>query len=299
MNYRLLAVTCGLLPMAANAQFISVEKYASGYQTDASTVTVDGYYFKASIDSDVAGASSATVSAGSGVLTTPAPLTSVNGELQYVSSKYASGSALSTTSDYPNSTTYTVRINNTTDVAIPGPGPSTFSSYLPNQVQFSISGVTGTWSTYFDSFLGANVGVFTFDPTGVTSFTVSTNTFSVATAGDAHVTDLTVWRTSGSVLFDSADQFNPLSQSVTFYTTGHSGDVLIAPGDSFDIEGTFSNGYGVGAAEYGTGNQKAFVESTKTYFQIQASAIPEPSTYALLIGFYALANAATCRRRRA
>ena len=309
---RLPLLITGLLAATTNALaieyfFISLEQ--NNAQTNAAEVTERNHEFYATVEGT--GFPYGTVSVNGG----PEHTLVDEGDFLEYSQTFSSESALTTFA--PLGGTYTLggyndNIPSATPINITGPGGA-FADRLPTAPRFTISGVTGTWSTVLD---GNNlpVGIFTFDPTSVTSFTVTLNAFDTPTDGAFYGGFASVGSVNGNV-YSEIDEAgsgpdalpgSPTTTTLTF-TKGLAdnagdGDPLtygFVDGNTFELEGGFFNIVSLTETGLGDGSEKGFIFGNTTSFLLKAdsSAIPEPSSYAALIGGLALAGALLRRRR--
>lgn len=279
--------------VAANAQIISVALEDRHVQTGADSTALTGFHFYATVE-QVEGVTSATVHASSGALTTPTALDVEDDFLEIEETRGTLGSAIA---DFPLSASYTIAASGPTSgsVTINGPG-GFFSQLVPDRPVFTIDGVSGTWSN----------GVFSFDPTGVTSFTVTINNYGTSTPGGHYAYYLMAegMGVSGEVDDGPLTDDTPFSPPTFTFTNGLAADgdddedntFGFTAGSNFFMEAGFFNIIGLTASGLGEA-QQAFVAGSTTYFSLQA--IPEPSTYAAIFGALALVGVAIHRRRRA
>lgn len=293
----------------ASDSLITVALEQHNYQTGAATVAVEpnGYVTYASVE-NIPSVTSATLSINAGGATS-IPLEDSNFyELQ---NSYATSGAL--TAAYPTNATYTFNITSSSPGSAPsgsttitGPG-GTFAGNLPVTPLFSFGGVSGTWS------LQGNVGVFTFNPASVTSFTISLTAYNATNKGGYYGSYVDVSDVNNSYTeVDEAGEGPTSDATASTATTltftkdlaanGGDADPLtygFVSGSSYYIEGGLFNVFNLDNTTLtnGAGIQQAFVFGQTTGFILQA--IPEPSTYAQLVGGFAVIAACALRRRRA
>lgn len=287
-----------ILPVAISAQLtplVTVALEDRHIQTGDSTTSLAGYHFFATVE-DIAGVTSATVQGSSGVLSSPTNMPDEGDYLEYEATRATLGAA---TTAFPLSANYTIVASGSTSgsVVINGTADA-FADLVPANPVFTINGVSGTWSG----------STFSFNPVGVTSFTVTINNYVTTTPGGHYAYYM---EANHSLGFSDEVSAGPLTDATSFtaptftFTNGAAvdgGDVGnsstygFSAGSSFDLEAGFFNVLGLADSGLGVG-QKAFVIGTTTSFTLQA--IPEPSTYAAIFGALALAGAAIHRRRRA
>jgi hypothetical protein len=293
--------------------------YADGYvfvileqknaQTSESGTEVRDYMGSVMVEG-IAEATAATVSLNSG---TPEPLASDGDVLEY---REPISSELELTTNFPLNGTYTVNVTGTPNATstLTGPGGS-FADLRPANPVFTLGGVTGTWSTVLDE-NNLPVGIFTFDPTGVTSFTVTLNAFVAGTPGGHYGGYASVGLIDGET-YNFVDEVGygpeeiPETPGTTVFTftkgepadggDGNSFTYGFVDGDFLELEGGFFNVIGLSDSGLGDGSEKGFVFGSVTTLLLKAdstSAIPEPSSYATLVGCFALAGALLRRRQR-
>jgi hypothetical protein len=276
---------------AAHGQFVTVALENHNLQNGANTTAPDGTVFYATVE-DVAGVTGATVSATAGTLTTPAGLAD-DGDYFELEENRANIPTLLT--DFPLGATYTINTTGLTGTAtITGPGGS-YADYAPVVPKFTISGATGVWSN----------GHIALNPTS--SFSITLNNYSVTNSGGNYAWYLNVGDSSdgytelGEVSGDSGTYVAP-----TFtFTAGaplDGGDADLTTygftaGSQFYFEAGFFNIIGLTNSAI-AGAQQAFVAGSTTGFSMTTSAIPEPSTYAAILGGLALVGVALHRRRQ-
>lgn len=269
-------------------------------QTGATTTTANGFKFFAAAE-DVDGVTGGTVTATAGTFVTPTALPNVQGSLYEYESTPASAGALITA--YPLDATYTFNLTGGSGgpVVIAGPG-GTLAERTAAAPLFTFSGITGVWSG----------STFTFDPTGVTSFSVTLAGFDVSIPGSLYSTYISVADVSGS--------YNQI---------GEASSGVVAPGSYADPVLTFTQGLALNGGDgddntygfvdgsqikleagqfnvidpidagFGDGSIAGFTFGSVTSFTlIAASPVPEPSTYAALLGGAALLSTAVRRRRQ-
>lgn len=219
----------------------------------------------------------------------------------------------------PQGGTYVHRIeidNNFTDVTIQAPNVD-YLSAIPINPIFTFSGVTGVWAPNPYSPDGGSA--FYFDPTGVTSFTVTMNAYALlagdsGVAGEHFVSELLMRLDSGdpdsdfeAVGLGFHEQGDPTSELTLTFTQGvppdggeGSGDLEFgfSAGDSYEFEGEFVNIFGLAESDALDDVYHAFIFQTVTNMTFVASEVPEPSAYALLVGLSAIGLALFRRHRR-
>lgn len=312
-----IAASLTLIATAANAQLTLISLEQHHRQTSNSTTSVAGYSFYATAEGfDTV--TSATVTATAGSLSgTDQQLPDRGDFFEYEDESPAT--ALALTTNYPLGATYTITLAGTPSgtVSITNTSGKTFTELLPDAPVFTLTGansqpLTGTWS------IEGNQSVFTFDSTSVTSFTVTTNGYSVVSpqghyAGYFSVADTTnTWAELGEVgvgpvadpigdtpgytppVFTFTKDLAPDADDLDDSTYGFTN------GTEFELEAGFFNVIGLTDSGLNDGSQKAFIVGTTTSFilRAQASAIPEPSTYAQIFGAVAAVGAVIYRRRR-
>lgn len=188
-------------------------------------------------------------------------------------------------------------------VTITGPG-ILYETAIPVDPRFTFTGVSGVWTQDAEG-----MGVFNFDPTGITSFTLTMNLFSASLIGDAFVSGISVAEIDGAFIAidDVSSDIQLNGEAATQLSITFTQGLPVDGGDAdpstygfelgslFEIEGEFVNvffedGYGLDDDLLA-----AFVYQNVTGFKIQASPVPEPASAAAL-GIAALYLAA-CRRR--
>lgn len=287
--------------------FVTLEQ--KNAQTSASGTEVRDYLGSVTVEG-VANATSATVSLNAG---TPEPLAADGDVLEY---REPLSTELELTTNFPLNGTYTVNVTGTPNATstLTGPGGS-FADFRPVNPVFTLGGVTGTWSTVLDE-NDLPVGIFTFDPTGVTSFTVTLNAFASGTPGSHYGGYASVGTINGDnyTFVDEAGygpEEIPETPATTVFTftngqpadggDGNSFTYGFVDGDFLELEGGFFNIIGLSDSGLGDGSEKGFIFGNVTTLLLKAdstSAIPEPSTYATLLGAFALAGALLRRRQR-
>ncbi|WP_083912965.1 PEP-CTERM sorting domain-containing protein [Rubritalea marina] len=186
-----------------------------------------------------------------------------------------------------------------------------FNTALPANPTFSINGVDGVWSTGHDG-----IGVFTFDPTSVSEFTVTMSLYNTTHQGTNYVYAATVGTIDGA--YESVDQESSgildvdpgdigealaeVNQITLTFTKGlavNGGDTDATTygfgnDSAFELEGEFVNAWIEDDATAATALDvdevtKGFVYQTVTSFQLRADValVPEPSSLSLL-GFGSL-----------
>lgn len=207
----------------------------------------------------------------------------------------------------PITSSYTYKLNGNPADTLTNTGPAgvTFAQGTPQTPLFTIAGVSGNWTVDEQGH-----GFFLFDPTGVTSFTVTLNNFVVsATDSDP-----------GEARFEY--RYSVKDENAFFETVGEGGDFLttlddyVAPeltfiagtaadsdldpqtfgfvsGSALNLEGEFFNHFNFSKDEENYIN--SFVFGNVTSFTLVA--IPEPATFAQVLGMGALAGALARRRR--
>ncbi len=202
---------------------------------------------------------------------------------------------------FPTGAAYTITTlggSSPNSETLTGPGGS-LATNLPAVPLFTISGVTGSW-------LG---NTFKFDPTGVTSFTVTINSYSVTNPGGNFGWGYSV-ESAGTIQGEDGAgplvDATPYTAPVLTFTNGlgaNAGDgdpttFGFVNGATFNLEANFTNIIGLAAAS-NLGGQMAFLYGTNTSFIIEVGAVPEPSTHAAIMGALALGGVVWARRRRA
>ncbi len=278
--------------------FTSLEQF--NRQTSASVVTAYDYVAFATVE-NLPSVTGATFSINGGTATTM-PL---DGDLYELRTSYANPSAL--TAAYPANVGYSFVLSGTPAGTVNVNSPTgTFANNLPITPLFTLAGVSGTWSVQ------NNVGVFSFNPSGVTSFTISLNAYNASNKGGHYgsfigVADIQ----NGFTEIDDAG-IGPIADSVTpaaitaTFTPGlaanSDGSDLtygFVSGSRYEIEGGLFNIFNLATADGavgGTGAQEGFIYGQTTSFILHA--IPEPATYAQLLGGLAILCAVVQRRRR-
>ena len=298
MNLRLLLSSCllGLSLSAAQAQIVAISLEQHNRQTGNSSTTVTEYAMYATVE-EVGGVTGGSVSATSGVLTTPASLSDEgDGIYEYTATRPLVGDL---TTAFPLNASYTLTTTGlVASATINGPG-NTFGYYNPATTLFTISGVTGTWSG----------STFYFNPASVTSFTVTINSYSAANPGGHYgaffqVADITSgYSYLGEVGTGPDADATPFDTPVFTFTRGAALDggddddttYGFTTGTRLELEAGFFNVIGLTTSAIGDA-QQAFIVGNTTSFTL--AAIPEPSTYAAIFGALALAGVVIHRRRR-
>lgn len=295
-----------LAAAAANAQLtiISVERYH--HQTSASSApVVVGHTFYATAEG-FAAETTATVSADAGLLNGTLQALDDEGDfLEYASSQPTHPALLA---DFPLSAKYSVTVTGPASGTATIAGPGGFlSAVLPVTPRFTISGISGAWS------VENGQGVFTFNPTGVTSFTVTTNGYATAGSGGHYGAFFSVGEVSsgyheiGEVGVGPEEDIVSYNAPVFTFTNGlaaNAGDgddrtYGFTNGSIFELESGFFNVIGLTESDAGVG-QQAFIVGNVTSFLLRAdtSAIPEPATYVQIFGAVAAVAAVVYRRRK-
>ena len=180
-------------------------------------------------------------------------------------------------------------------------------------IQFTGTGANATWVPN-----GQGQNILYFDPTHITSFTVTLNRYGASSrdgfvqgshfATSLYVADVTGSyntigeQSNGGVLAGEPD----VQYSATF-TKGLALDAGDASPDTygfgtnsfFNIEGEHANAFGLADAGLGQDHFKAFIYQNNTSLLIMATPapIPEPAAAAAILGLFGL-GLATIRRRR-
>lgn len=286
----------------AQAIFSSIEQY--NFQTDATTTSVRDYEGFDDL-SDLPGVTGYTFSVNGGTSEEILPNPEFGG-LYKRRLSYATLPEMLAARPVDGTYQHTLSGDPATTVSITAPGIS-YADAIPIDPLFTITGATGSWSIDEDGF-----GVFNFDPTDVTSFTLTMNLFATSTLGDAFVSGLSIAEITDALYpiddISSDIQLNgaaPLQLSVTF-TKGLSvegGDTDPSTfgfdeGSVFEIEGEFVNvffeeGYGLDDELLA-----GFVYQNVTAMKIEAfAAVPEPASAGALISLISLGYVALRRRR--
>lgn len=291
-------VIAGLAGFAASARadvFVSHERMND--QTSDSGVVLRDVKAYAEIDG-VSGITAATVSGGgfggSTALTQVSPT-----YWEAKSAPYATGAALAV--DFPANTPYTVSWTGASGSPVTLTSPaSSLGNYYPGAPVFTLSGVSGTWSTF------SGRGVFTFDATTVSSFTVSLNAYQNPTTTGAQRMAFADVEVSGTTRADVSDIPGSGAPdtgllSLTFTTdlvaaNASATDALVgfSAGEFLDVGAGFVNASSFNNAG-SSGGLEAFALVNRTEFTL--AAIPEPSAYGAC-GAAALAGVVAVRRRR-
>jgi len=282
----------------AVAQVVTVAIEQHNRQTGDSTLTTDEFTFAVEVE-EYAGVTGGSVSATSGFLSsTTGDLAADGDDWEYVV-EFASSATL--ISNFPFNNTYSITTTGSPagTVVISSPD-NTLANLLPTAPQFTIAGVSGIWSG----------NTFRFNPDSVgSSFTVTINDYSVTTGGGNYGYNFSVGDISGEFMeigssnggpIDDGTDFTPITFTFTKGAANDGGDsddttYGFVSGSRLEIEGNFSNVFNFGDSEFGPGNPEAFIVSSNTIFNLQA--VPEPSSYALLIGLAGI-GFTTFRRRR-
>lgn len=299
-RFLLTSLFCGLLAVA-RGQIVAITLEEHNRQTGTSTTSTTEYVGYATIE-DVDGVTGGTVSSPSGL---SADL-ETDGSIHEYSVSHSTASGLTTA--FPLNADYTLTATGDTsgDVIINGPGGA-FADYKPTTTIFTISdGVTGTWSG----------STFSFNPSGVTSFTVTIGSYEATSPGGHYgsffqVADVTGTYTEIGEVGTGPDvyttPFTPPEALVFTFTNGAALDggddddstYGFTAGTRLELEAGFFNV--IGLTDSGLGDvgdaDKAFMIGSTTSFTL--AAIPEPSTYAAIFGVLALAGVVIHRRRRA
>lgn len=297
------------LAFAVDDPFINVSLEQHNYQTGADTTSVqsgtDGYSAFAAVEGIPATGVTLTIGAGD-PMTVP-----LDGSFYELHSSYSSSGAMTTA--YPTGSTYTFAITSSSSpsgtTAIIGPG-GTFDANKPITPIFSFGGISGTWS------VEGGMGVFTFNPASVTSFTVSMTAYDVLNplnkgghyGSFVDVSDVNNSYTEvGEVGEGPTPDATPSTATTLTFTkdlAANGGDLDgstygFVSGSRYYIEGGLFNVFNLGGTTLTNPGetQQAFVFGQTTGFILQA--IPEPSTAAQLAGGLAVVAACVFRRRRA
>lgn len=292
----------------------SLEQY--NYQTGDSTLTVRSYdafdEYHGPIDiNGVSGVNGLSVAINGGTATTIA----YNPQYETFKQSQSWNNVDDMIAARPVDATYTHTLSGMPAgaVTITAPGHA-YADAIPVNPLFTISGVNGTWSINSEG-----TGVFTFDPSSVTSFTMSMNRYSESNrlgfqqgghyAYGLVVADLSSGYTplgglsSGLIAESTLDeQFTvTFTQGLTL-DAGDNDDSTygFTPGSFFEIEGEFVNIFNFAATTLGdTTVEHGFIYQTVTSVLIQAAPIPEPETYAMMLAGLGLVGWSVRRRKLA
>lgn len=316
-----IAVVAGLslaLPANAASVFSSLEQY--NYQVGDATLALRSYDgfddYSGPVDSNgVSGVSGLTLSINGGPIETI--LYDPEREAFKRRKSWTSLEDMIAARPVDGAYTHTLSGAPSGPVTITAPGHA-YADAIPANPLFTISGVNGTWS------LGeGGAGIFTFDPRGVPSFTITMNAYSDSLRpgfqqGDHYAYGMYVWGEvpdeDGLPFIDSNYSSGLLASnvaekvlSITFYNglpldagDGDPSTFGFSPGSSFEIEGELVNIFNFHTALVeGMPIENAFIYMTVTSLTLQAAPIPEPETYALLLAGLGLVGFAARRRRPA
>ncbi len=278
----------------------SVEVYNN--QVSASNTTVR--YYSAFDEAFELGVTSLTLKIDGGAPESITPNPIYGGEYKR-RQDYSTDTALLAARPITSSYVYTLNNNPSDTITNTGPTGVSFSQGLPATPLFSINGVSGTWSTD-----NQGRGIFSFNPAGVTNFTVTLNNF-VVSASDMD---------AGEARYEF--RYNVYDQNANYAIVGEGGDFLttlgaysapqltftagvsafndgdpstfgFSAGTALQIEGEFFNHFNF--AQDPDGYINSFVFGTTTAFALMA--IPEPATFAQLLGLIVLTGVLIRRRR--
>ena len=223
----------------------------------------------------------------------------------------------------PLDASYAFALNgsSTPNITIQGPGSTnvnaTFEKALPNAPTFSfLSGASGgtalngTWSTINGR------SVFTLNAAALGAFRVRMSDATMQTAGDrfeyryavADITNAMQSQSGGQISMGEGGDWGLVSEGfdyngvdLAFYkgaqndnSDSDSSTFGFTAGRYYQIEGEFFNHFNLTTEDPVEG---AFVFGSTTSVVIYAAAIPEPSSYAAIVGGVVLAGV-LCRRRR-
>lgn len=185
--------------------------------------------------------------------------------------------------------------------------PNHATNYRPSAPVFTIAGVTGTWSTYVDLF-GYTRGVFTFqyNPATTTTFTVTASAYAVPVSGGHRSTLVQAFTGAGLVgnigLETLSDADAAIPTTLTFTTDATKAndiDTIDIAHGWFSLQAEYANlSHLITGTVLGTPDiVQYFATVSRTAFEIEAMAIPEPATYGLA-ALSALGLVAAIRRRR-
>jgi hypothetical protein len=309
VSLRLLTAALLATPAAFAEGFVLVSVEQNNSQISASDTMIRDYTAFATVE-EISAANSATVSVNGG-----SPISLVAEEGGYFEASQSSSSLSALTNAFPLGGTYTFNVTGTpnTTSTITGPGGA-FTDRRPANPVFTLGGVTGVWSTFTDT-NGSTRGRFDFNPTGVTSFTVSLNALSTPNNGSHYGYFAQVGSVNGNTytfideIGDGPLSFStPPTPTVLTFTNGlasNAGDdnpltYGFSNGSFLEVEGGFFNIVGLSPSGLGDSSEKGFLFGNVTSFLLVAdtSVIPEPSAYGALLGGFALAGAVLRRRRR-
>jgi hypothetical protein len=292
----------------------SLEQY--NYQTGDSALTIRSYdafdEYHGPIDfNGVSGISGLSVAINGGTATTIA----YNPQYETFKQRQSWNNVDDMITARPVDATYTHILSGMPvgEVTITAPGHA-YADVIPVNPLFTISGVNGTWSTNNEG-----TGIFTFDPSGVTSFTISMNRYSESNRfgfqqGGHYVSGLVVADLSsgytplGGLSSGLIAEGTPDEQFMVTFTKGLAPDAGdnddstygFTPGSFFGVEGEFVNVFNLTATSLGgTTLEHGFIYQTVTSVLIQAAPIPEPETYTMMLAGLGLVGWSIRRRKLA
>ncbi|HEY0946242.1 MAG TPA: hypothetical protein VGD81_13275 [Opitutaceae bacterium] len=302
LNSAAIAASLTLITAAAtHAQLSLVSLEQHNRQTNVSITSPVGFSFYATAE-EFDGEITATVSANAGFLASNGAQGLPNqGDFLEYEVSYPTGADL--LADFPLSATYTIATSGAvTDTAVIAGRSGGFLDWRPATPVFTLTGVSGTWT------IENGQGVFTFDPTGVTSFTITTNGYSATTLGGHYGAYMSVaeinngFHQIGEIGVGPEPDATPYSAPVFTFTNGLAANsdeddttYGFTSGTLLELEAGFFNVIGYDAVL-----GQAFVVGNTTSFLLraQASAIPEPATYAQIFGAVAAVAGLIYRRRK-